>query len=169
MCTLLLHRECSTAWPSTGCSQRGGGAPAWRGAGGTASCWAHGAALGVSLRDFSSCSVGYEVSCSFSWYSVFLSCCPWENSRYSRIQWHLHHFLNGYFFMLLVVVQSLSPLCDPMDCSMPGFLCPPRTISWSLFKLKSIELVMPSNHLILCQPLLILPSIFPSITSFSNK
>ena len=71
--------------------------------------------------------------------------------------------------MLLVVVQSLSPLCDPMDCSMSGFLCPPRTISWSLFKLKSIELVMPSNHLILCLPLLLLPSILPSIRIFSNE
>ena len=40
------------------------------------------------------------------------------------------------------------------------------TISWSLLKLISIELVMPSNHLILCRPLLLLPSIFPSIRSF---
>ena len=42
------------------------------------------------------------------------------------------------------------------------------TISWSLLKLISIELVMPSNHLILCHPLLLLPSIFPSIGVFSN-
>ena len=41
------------------------------------------------------------------------------------------------------------------------------TISWSLFKLMSIELVMPSNHLILCHPLLLSPSIFPSIRVFS--
>ena len=39
-------------------------------------------------------------------------------------------------------------------------------ISWSLLKLMSIELVMPSNHLILCHPLLLLPSIFPSIRPF---
>ena len=39
----------------------------------------------------------------------------------------------------------------------------------SLFKLMSIELVMPSNHLILCHPLLLLPSIFPSIRVFSNE
>ena len=39
----------------------------------------------------------------------------------------------------------------------------------SLLKLMSIELVMPSNHLILCRPLLLLPSIFPSITVFSNE
>ena len=42
------------------------------------------------------------------------------------------------------------------------------TNSWSLLKLMSIELVMPSNHLILCRPLLLLPSIFPSIRVFSN-
>ena len=43
------------------------------------------------------------------------------------------------------------------------------TNSWSLLKLMSIELVMPSNHLILCRPLLLLPSIFPSIRIFSNE
>ena len=42
-------------------------------------------------------------------------------------------------------------------------------ISWSLLKLMSIELVMPSNHLILCHPLLLLPSIFPSIRVFLNE
>ena len=43
------------------------------------------------------------------------------------------------------------------------------TNSWSLLKLTSIELVMPSNHLILCRPLLLPPSIFPSIRVFSNE
>ena len=43
------------------------------------------------------------------------------------------------------------------------------TNSWSLLKLMSIESVMPSNHLIFCHPLLLLPSIFPSIRVFSNK
>ena len=66
-------------------------------------------------------------------------------------------------------VQSLSRirLCDPKDYSMPGFLS--ITNTWSLLKLMSIELVMPSNHLILCHPLLFLPSIFPSIVVFSNE
>ena len=41
--------------------------------------------------------------------------------------------------------------------------------SWSLLKLMSIELVMASNHLILCRPLLLPPSIFPSIRVFSNE
>ena len=43
------------------------------------------------------------------------------------------------------------------------------TNSWSLLKLMSIELVMPSNHLILCRPLFFSPSIFPSIRVFSNE
>ena len=43
------------------------------------------------------------------------------------------------------------------------------TNSWSLFKLTSIESVMPSNHLILCRPLFLPPSIFPSIRVFSNE
>ena len=43
------------------------------------------------------------------------------------------------------------------------------TNSWSLLRLTSIELVMPSNHLILCHSLLLLPSIFPSIRVFSNE
>ena len=43
------------------------------------------------------------------------------------------------------------------------------TNSWSLLKLMSIELVMPSNHLILCYPLLLLPSIIPSTRVFSNE
>ena len=54
-----------------------------------------------------------------------------------------------------------------MDCdiqSSQSFI-----ISQSLLKLMSIELVMPSNHLILCRPLLLLPSIFPSIRVFSNE
>ena len=46
---------------------------------------------------------------------------------------------------------------------------PVLTISRSLLKLMSIESVMPSNHLILCRPLLLLPSIFPSIRVFSSE
>ena len=65
------------------------------------------------------------------------------------------------------IAQPWPTLFDPMDCSMPGFLS--ITNSWSLLKLMSIKSVMPSNHLILCHPLLLLPSIFPSIRVFSNE
>ena len=54
-----------------------------------------------------------------------------------------------------------------MDCSTPGF--PVLHHSRILLKLMSIQSVMPSNHLILFQPLLLLPSIFPSIRVFSNE
>ena len=66
-------------------------------------------------------------------------------------------------------IQSLSHvwLCNPMNCSMPGL--PSITNCWSLPKPMSIESVMPSNHLILCYPFLLLPSIFPSIRVFSNE
>ena len=60
------------------------------------------------------------------------------------------------------VARSCTTLCDSMDCSRPSL-----TNSCSLLKLMSIELVVPSNHLILCCPLLFLPSIFPSIRIFS--
>ena len=65
------------------------------------------------------------------------------------------------------VAQLCLTLCDPMDYSMPGF--PFITNFQSLLKLMSIESVMPSNHLILCHPLL-LPSIFNLIpTQKTNK
>ena len=68
------------------------------------------------------------------------------------------------------VPQSCPTLCDPMDCSMPGFPVHHQlTNAQSLLKLMSTESVMPSNHLILCPPLLLLPSIFPSIRVFSNE
>ena len=74
-----------------------------------------------------------------------------------------------YAWCFISSVQSLSHvrLCDPMDCSTPASLS--ITNTWSLLKLMSIEMVMPSNHLILCHPLFLLPSIFPSIRVFSNE
>ena len=71
------------------------------------------------------------------------------------------------FFQFSSVAQSCLTLCDPMDCSRPGFLS--ITNSWSLLKLMSIQLVMPSNHLIFCYPLLLPLSIFPSIRVFSKE
>ena len=65
------------------------------------------------------------------------------------------------------VAQLCLTLCNPMDCSMPGFLS--ITNSQSLLQLMSIESVMPSSHLILCHPLLLLPSVSFSIRVFSNE
>ena len=58
-------------------------------------------------------------------------------------------------------------LCNPMNCSTPGL--PVHHQIPESTKPMSIESVMPSNHLILCCPLLLLPSIFPSIRVFSNE
>ena len=66
-----------------------------------------------------------------------------------------------------LVAQSCPTLCNTMDSSNQASLF--ITSSWSLLKLMSIESVMPSNHLVLCRPLLLLPSIFPSIRVFSNE
>ena len=63
------------------------------------------------------------------------------------------------------IAQSCPTLCDPIDCSTPGL----PVHSQSLLKLMSTESMMPSNHLILCRPLLLLPSIFPSIRAFSDE
>jgi len=65
-------------------------------------------------------------------------------------------------------VSQLCPtLCDPWTAARQATLS--ITNSCSLLKLMSIELVMPSNHLILCCPLLLQPSIFPSIRVFSSE
>ena len=65
------------------------------------------------------------------------------------------------------VPHSCLTLCDPMDCSTPGFPVHHQLLEFT--QLMSIESVMQSNHLILCHPLLLLPSIFPSIRVFSNE
>ena len=65
------------------------------------------------------------------------------------------------------VAQSCPALCKPWTAARQASLS--FTISWSLLKLMSVESVMPSNHLILSRPLLLLPSVFPSIRVFSNK
>ena len=64
------------------------------------------------------------------------------------------------------VAQSC-PLCDSMNCSTPGLPVHHQLLEST--QTMSIESVMPSNHLILCHPLLLLPSIFPSIGVLSNE
>ena len=65
------------------------------------------------------------------------------------------------------LLSFFSPFLTPWTVAHQGSLC--ITISWSLLKLMSITSVMPSNRLILCRPLLLPPSIFPSIRVFSNE
>ena len=92
-----------------------------------------------------------------------------KNNCFSFSSYSFRFILN---FPLSISIQFSSlprlclTLCDPMDCNMPGF---PVHYSQSLLKLTSIESVMPSNHHILCHPLLLLHSIFPSIRAVSNE
>ena len=85
--------------------------------------------------------------------------------------WELSRFLFWAPLCMLMnfcccsVAQSCPTLCDPMDCKASLSL----TISRSLLKLMSIQLVMPSSHLVLCRPLLLLPSICPSIRVIWNE
>ena len=70
-------------------------------------------------------------------------------------------------FQFSSVAESCLTLCNPMACKCQASLS--ITNARSLLKLISIESVMPSNHLILCRPLLLSPSIFPSIRVFSSE
>ena len=92
--------------------------------------------------------------------------------------WSLHHELllpisqeSIWPEVKLGIVLFVQLLCltlfDPLTAAGQTSLA--FIISWSLFKFTSIESVMLSNHLILCHPLLLLPSIFPSIRVFSSE
>ena len=82
----------------------------------------------------------------------------------NHLRTHLPEYLKVQFSS---VAQSCPTLCDPMDCSTQTSLS--ITNSRSPPKPMSIESVMPSNHLVLCHPLFLPPSTFPSIKVFSNE
>ena len=110
----------------------------------------------VTTATISKCSTKYLwlVKWRKEWADCFSMLGPHLSLQFSSVQFSS-------------VAQSCPTVWDPTDCSTPG---PPSiTNSQNLLKLKSIELVMPSNHLILCHPLLLPPSIFPSIRVFSNE
>ena len=99
-------------------------------------------------------------------------------SSSSSSSYHLHYGslkLQQQFLCLLLfhiifkfssVAQSCLTLCNPKNCSTPGLPVHHQLLE---SKLMSIELVMPSNHLILCHPLHLPPSILPSIKVFSDE
>ena len=113
--------------------------------------------------------------CLFSFQEVSPSTFPkvYQVISYLKPHWETDPLWSGLrisfkrcsFWKQLCSVAQLCPTpWDPMDCSMPGF-----PILHYLLKLMSIELMMPSSHLILCRSLLLLPSIFPSLRVFSNE
>ena len=118
-----------------------------------------------------------------------LAVSAWENSR-TNISLPFFHFLsflllyhqffmfyteleNPYEYIFLHQFSSLQSLSHVRlfvtPCTAARQASLSITNSWSLLKLMSIESVMPSNPLILCRPLLLPPSIFPSIRVFSNE
>ena len=82
------------------------------------------------------------------------------------ILWLWPSFLSSSFSFSVQLLSRVQLFVTPLTAACQASLS--ITNTWSLLKLKSIELVMPSNHLILCHPLL-LPSVFPSIRVFSNE
>ena len=104
------------------------------------------------------------------WHSVAALCCdvrPKIKAPYVVLPWYLIK-LGG--FCVVVVVQLLSCVwlfAVPQTAACQALLS--VSISWSLLRLMSIKSVIPSNHLILCHPFLLLPSIFPNIRVFYNE
>ena len=125
-----------------------------------------------------------------SWYNVWYRNITWKFKTWWSQSWwstseriifrssnitieiQIHAFFMGYlgdlffiffFHLLSCVWLFVIPWTAACQASLSF------TTSWSLLKLTSIELVMLSNHLILCCPLLLLPSIFPNIRVFSNE
>ena len=119
--------------------------------------------------------VGLETrGCSFSLKNLILHLCCCFNTY---LLYYLFMFKINFSWSIVAlqcytsffVVQSLSHVqlfATPWTAACQASLS--FIISWSLFKLMSIELVMPSNHLFFCHPLLLLPSIFRSIRVFYN-
>ena len=90
---------------------------------------------------------------------------PYSTNFYREVQ-----YTNTYICCCCFSVTKLClTLCNPMDCSTPGSPVLSLNISQDLLKFMCFEQMMPSHHLILCHPLLLLPSILPSIRVFSNE
>ena len=102
-----------------------------------------------SVRSFRKQSVG-KISWPLHWVGATRS--AWGESFVYRGWSFVHSLSHVWLFATLWTAAHQASLSV--------------TISWSLVKLMSIESVMPSNHLILCRPLLLLPSVFPSIRVF---
>ena len=114
-------------------------------------------------RPCGTCS--HQPHASMSWTSSpgVLGCSICPGSLYCRMD-HYYGLKDGG---CCSVAQSCPTLCDPMDSSTQTSLS--FTISQSLLRFMSVDSVKLSNHLVLCRPFLLLPSIFPTIRVFSNE
>ena len=119
-------------------------------------------------RDISSffCRLPFTPACLFLHWGYYCFLHP------TNVYLNTYHVVTALLSIriILVVVQSFSHIwlfATPWTAACPASLS--FTISQRFLKLMSMESVMPSNHLILCPPLLLLPSTFPSIRVFSNE
>ena len=96
--------------------------------------------------------------------TFFMGCILWKKKKELQKSYKFHLVILLGQFSLSVVSDSLRPH-EPQHTRPPWSI----TNSWSSPKLRSIKSVMPSSHLILCRPLLLLPRIPPSIRVFSNE
>ena len=132
--------------------------------------------------------LAYLVQILFLWYKKEYKQTELSPSSYSRCKYITYEFQNLVssnilacqllkltwtliwtisVFQFSSVTQSCPTLCNPMDCITPGFPVHHQLLEFA--QLLSLMSVMPSNHLILCCPLLLQPSIFPSIRVFSSE
>ena len=98
-----------------------------------------------------------------------VGCSPWGHKESDTTEWLTFKtiFNKTFQFSSAQLLSHVQLFVTPWTAAHLASLS--ITNSWSLLKLMSIELVMPSNHLILCHPLLLLSSIFPIIRVFSNE
>ena len=105
--------------------------------------------------------------------SHYLACPPLNEGQPSAPFIRSREFFERQYFWLKSLLSSVELLSHVQFFATPGTAAHQASLSITnsrkLLRLMSIELVMPSNHLILCHPLLLLPSIFPSIGVFSNE
>ena len=90
-----------------------------------------------------------------------------KSSQKMRFLWRLHYIVMNDQISVVQALNRVRLSVIPWTAARQASQS--FTSSWRLLKLMSIELVMPSNHLILWRPLLLLPSVFPSIKVFSNE
>ena len=106
-----------------------------------------------------------------------LEVCDWSRNKQGSMYyaWKINrkrwpwNFSTEFHFISVQLLSHVWPLATPWTVARQASLSLSFIISWSLLKLLSIESVMPSNHLIHCHPLLLLPPLFPSIRVFSSE
>ena len=118
---------------------------------------------------------GDRYSLDLPWWSLYNVCKCWITMLYTETSLILYvNYISitkfkckPVTFCCCSVTKSCLSLWDPMDCGMSGFSVLLHLLEFA--QTQSIESVMPSTHLILCRPLLLLPSIIPNIRVFFNE